>query len=140
MGGIAMIARGVIKHVDRKQQINDFSGLLFGKITPTDIDGVIEYQDKAYVFIEVKYGDADLPYGQKLALQRLVIDTIKSGKKAIIVVVQHEVKDTSESVNVSECKVRCYFHNNEWVYPRKVYSARKLIELFLKAVDNVQIH
>lgn len=140
MGGIAMIARGVIKHVDRKQQINDFSGLLFGKITPTDIDGVIEYQDKAYVFIEVKYGDADLPYGQKLALQRLVIDTIKSGKKSIIVVVQHEVKDTSESVNVSECKVRCYFYNNEWVYPRKVYSTRRLIESFLKAVDNVQIH
>ena len=42
--------RGVIQNRDRKKQIIDFSGLKYGKITPTDIDGLIEYKDKAMMF------------------------------------------------------------------------------------------
>jgi hypothetical protein len=45
----------VIQNVGRKQQINDFSELRFGNITPTDMDGCIECKDKAYIFIEIKY-------------------------------------------------------------------------------------
>ena len=39
-------------------QINDFSGLQYWKVTPTDIDGFVELSDKGYMFYELKYGDA----------------------------------------------------------------------------------
>ena len=65
--------RGSIQFPDRARQLIDFSGLRYNKITPTDIDGFIEYHDEAIVFMEFKYGNAELPYGQKLALERLLL-------------------------------------------------------------------
>jgi len=40
--------RGKIEHRDRARQIRDFSNLRYGNITPTDIDGLIEYQNKCF--------------------------------------------------------------------------------------------
>jgi hypothetical protein len=101
-----MSERGKILYPDRKQQINDFSGLTYNKITPTDLDGVIEYHDKAYVFIEIKYLDAELPYGQKLMLERFVKDINKSGKSAIAIVAEHSIFNTKENIPVATCEVR----------------------------------
>jgi hypothetical protein len=58
--------RGVIQNVGRKQQINDFSELRFGNITPTDMDGCIEYKDKAYIFIFHVPGLKPPPLGGQL--------------------------------------------------------------------------
>ena len=63
--------RGVINHRERARQINDFRNLLYGSITPTDIDGCIEYQNKAYILIEIKYNDALMSRGQELAFTRM---------------------------------------------------------------------
>lgn len=126
--------RGAIEHTARAQQINDFSGLLFGKITPTDIDGLIEYKDKAYVFIEVKYNGKDLPYGQRLAIKRLVDDTSAQGKQAIALIVNHEVGDTNRPVPVAECIVRELYHGKEklWRPPKIPMTTREIIDGFLK--------
>ena len=75
-----MNERGVINNIQRAQQINDFSNLLYGKITPTDIDGMIEYRGKLYIFFEIKYKDKDMPFGQRLALERLVKDLTYANK------------------------------------------------------------
>lgn len=61
---------GQIENRARKQQILDFSGLVFGKITPTDIDGMIEYHGKAFVYYEFKYLNADTKYGQRTAFEQ----------------------------------------------------------------------
>jgi len=47
--------RGVIKYRGRARQIIDFRGLTYGNITPTDIDGLIEYKDKCILLIEIKH-------------------------------------------------------------------------------------
>ena len=47
--------RGAIMHAERAKQLNDFNGLQYGNITPTDIDGVIDYKDRAMVFLEIKF-------------------------------------------------------------------------------------
>lgn len=127
--------RGVIENPARAQQINDFSGLLYGKITPTDIDGLIEYQDKAYVFIEVKYNGKDLPNGQRLAIKRLVDDTSKQGKVAIALVVNHEVADTSASVPVASCAVRELYYSKEkrWRAPHKPVTTKEIVDWFIGA-------
>lgn len=129
--------RGEIRNVARAQQINDFSGLAFGKITPTDLDGVIEYHDKAFVYYEFKYLDADLPYGQRLCLERLVSAAWDAGKKAIALVVEHSVCDTAESVPAAQCKVReLYFKPGDgWRPPKSECTALEITKIFFDYVD-----
>ena len=128
-----MTARGVIVHVKRAKQINDFSGLCYGAITPTDIDGLIEYRDKAYVVIETKYMDIELPHGQKLAIERLIGDISASGKPAIALVAEHHIHDTDACVPVAECPVREYYHTNtlKWQTPKTALTVREMTDLFL---------
>ena len=66
-----MAERGVIQNRGYRQQIADMSGLTFGKITPTDLDAFMDFNNKLFVFVETKYGGAPLPYGQRLAIERL---------------------------------------------------------------------
>lgn len=50
------------------KQLIDFKGCAVdGGMYPTDIDGVIEYKDSKYIIFEVKYGDSEIPIGQRLA-------------------------------------------------------------------------
>lgn len=67
-----------IQNPERMKQLIDFKGLgLDGGIYPTDIDGLIEYHDKEYIIIEVKHGNAKVPVGQRVAMQRMVDDFTK---------------------------------------------------------------
>ena len=63
--------RGEIRERQYAQRLRDFTGLRYGKCTPTDIDGFLEFDDRLFVFIEAKFGASPLSYGQRLALGRL---------------------------------------------------------------------
>lgn len=129
--------RGKIKHTQRAQQINDFSRLNMGyNITPTDIDGLIEYRNEKYVFFEVKYMTAELPYGQRLALERLVIDTAMAGKKSIAIVCEHDVYDTDDEVDVAVANVRevYSYRTKKWTLPVERMTARQVIQMFIEMV------
>lgn len=130
-----MTERGVIENQLRRQQINDFSGLLYGRITPTDIDGVIEYKGKMYIFFEVKYQNKDLPQGQRMAIERLVNDTYKAGKKSVALIITHDVGDTRQSVPVADCYVKELYYCKEkiWRPPKQLITARKFMDTFLQA-------
>ena len=53
-----------INNPDRMKQLIDFKGLeVDGYIYPTDIDGLLEYKDSEYIIFEVKYGNAEAPFG-----------------------------------------------------------------------------
>lgn len=131
-----MSERGQIFAVKRAQQINDFQHLQFGKITPTDLDGCIEYHNKAYIFIEVKYKDKELPYGQRLAIERLVKDTATC-KKSMAIVCEHYVDNTDSEVDVASCRVRELYMSpeNKWRPPKESITVRQLIELFIDLVE-----
>lgn len=111
--------RGVIQNRDRKKQIIDFSGLKYGKITPTDIDGLIEYKDKAMMFFEYKYNNAELPHGQKLALERCVNDIRKAGKIAVAFICEHNVSDCNTDIDASSAIVRDCYYNGKWYHDGK---------------------
>lgn len=136
-----MNERGKIIYPDRKQQINDFSDLIYGKITPTDIDGVIEYKDKAYIFFEIKYMDTKLPFGQKLAIGRLVNDTNNNGKKSIAIVAQHNIFNTKKSIQVAICEVREIYLSDErkWRKPKRNINVKQCIDGFLKQYADIDI-
>lgn len=67
-----MVERGVIRNREYAKQLKDFSGLRYGKITPTDIDGFLDFGDQLFVVVEGKHAGSAIQTGQRLALERLV--------------------------------------------------------------------
>lgn len=63
--------RGVIRNRERASQINDFSGLRWGNITPTDVDAMVEFGGRLFVLMECKTGNVEISTGQRLALMRV---------------------------------------------------------------------
>jgi len=126
--------RGKINHPGRAQQIIDFSGLRYGNITPTDLDGLIEYQDEAYILIEIKYLDALVPYGQNLALERLTDDLERSGKPTLCIVATHDVSRTKDVVNGASAKVRKFRLKGGWCQyaPELGITVKDLSDAFIR--------
>ena len=129
------MTRGVINNIERAKQINSFDGLQYGNITPTDLDGCIEYHNKAYIFIEIKYGDTQLPFGQRLALERLVKDT-GLAKKSIAIIAQHNIKNTDHQIIVKDCIVRELYLWNEkkWRPPNRDMTVKELADTFITKI------
>lgn len=100
--------RGEIQNRQRAQQLRDFSGMRYGNITPTDIDGFIDFGNKVFVFIETKYGDAEFPYGQRLALERLCDASHNGGVASWAIVTRHDtpVENDIDLANTRVCEFR----------------------------------
>lgn len=127
--------RGVIQFRDRARQIINFKNIRFGNITPTDCDGEIEYKNKAWIFFEIKYRDAELPRGQKLALERKVNDMNRAQKSAVCFVAEHYIDDSSVDVNAANCIVREFYLYGTWHCVRdKNYLLGDLINRFINKV------
>lgn len=122
-----------INNPDRMKQLIDFKGLeVDGYIYPTDIDGLLEYKDSEYIIFEVKYGNAEVPFGQKLAIQRMVDDFTKIGKQAVAFVCEHTVRDTDKPVVAAWCKVREIYYGGEkqWRAPDADITVREAVNSF----------
>lgn len=103
-----------IQNRSRARQIIDFSGIKYGNITPTDIDGGFEKQNEVFVFFEMKYGDAEMPTGQKLFLTRLVDICDTAGKKAVLFLCHHNVWNTEKDVIAAESTVTDIYFRGRW--------------------------
>lgn len=108
--------RGVIRNRAHAAQIRDFSGLRYGKVTPTDIDAYVEFGGRLFVFVEAKYGTALLPYGQQLAIERLV-DAIHNppDRYAIAMVVSHNTQ--GDDVSYADARVQRFRWGGKWHVP-----------------------
>lgn len=109
--------RGKIRNPEQAMKVRDFSGLRWGKITPTDVDGFVEFANTLFVFIEGKFGGSAMPYGQRLALERLCDachDEIRK-KYGIAFVVAH---DGSDSFDYAAGPVVQYRWRGKWVEPK----------------------
>lgn len=128
-----------IKFPARMKQLISFTGMTIENkhnLYPTDIDGLIEYHDKGYVFFEVKHRDAAMPYGQRLALQRMVEDAARVGKTSIAIVCEHTVDDPCIPVTVATCRVREIYYSKEhrWRAPKfSAMTVRQAVDGFLYA-------
>ena len=134
--------RGKIYNRDRSKQTYDFSGLCFGNITPTDIDMLIEYKNRAYVILEIKYGDAKLPAGQDLALTRLTDDLEHSGKSTLCIIASHETSNCNEDIDTAKTVVRSYRYKGHWWRDWGVsITSKELIDFFFQdtAIDSYKL-
>jgi hypothetical protein len=127
--------RGDIKHRDRAKQINSFAGLIRRRnITPTDVDGLIEYNGNVFIMLEGKYGDAELPKGQRMALENLANAILDGKKKVVIIVYRHYIQNSNQDVIVSEQFVSDVYFDKKW---KKIdgYNVLQTIERFENYCD-----
>lgn len=121
--------RGVIRNRQYAAQIRDYSGLRYGNVTPTDIDGFVEFGDRVFVFIELKHKGAPLPHGQRLALARITDAIGETGRKSILLVAEH---NTSGDIETSQCRVVEYRYQKQWLRPYKEITIRECIDVILQ--------
>lgn len=126
--------RGVIRNREFATRIKDFSGLRFGAITPTDIDGFIDFQNKAFVFIEIKYGYHYLLYGQSLALKRLCDACQKAGIETLLLIGNY---CQPGDIDVARLHVTRLYRNNIWREPRHPITIRRAVDQFLRNPSSI---
>lgn len=126
--------RGEIENRARATQVRDFTGLRWGKITPTDVDGFIEFRDKLFVFIEIKLVDWSLPDGQKRALGNAcdAIANKTAGRTAVVLVVEHDTPIGTD-IDVASCVVREFRMQEKWREPlHSPLTCREAVDILLK--------
>lgn len=103
-----MTEQGVIHSPDRARQLILFEGcnVKNTKITPTDIDALIEYHDKTWILIEVKTDGKQVDQGQETMIRRFIADSAKAGKQSIYIIADHTITNPPEDIYLKDCIVR----------------------------------
>ena len=101
---------GLIRNSKQTTQAIDFDGIKTGKIHPSDIDAVLEFDNKALILIEVKRKGNDLPLGQRMLLERIV-DKWEVG---IVLKVEHQCYDTDVDIPLKDCIVTGVYYKGKW--------------------------
>lgn len=101
----------LIRNKKRVRQVIDFTGVSRGKIHPSDIDAVLEFDNEAVIFIEAKFGASPIPTGQRLLLERLTDSWYND--KSVTLHVTHTGGD-GDSIPLADCRVRFYYHQGRW--------------------------
>lgn len=129
---------GVIRHRTRSLQVNDFRNLRYGKITPTDIDGVLEFNGKLFIFIEAKFIGTPIGRGQELFLERITDSlTFKPQRFAYAIIADHH-HPSDEDVDFSNMTVRTIRQNGRWKPPmQRGLTVRQAIDRMVSAVENI---
>jgi hypothetical protein len=134
-----MTERGRIRSAARALVERDFSGLRWGKITPTDIDGFIEFGDRLFVFVESKFNGAALPHGQRLALERLC-DACHQPPRRIAAVIIADQMEQSDLVDYAKLRVRAYRYGGTWRNPlRADMTCKEAIDRLYAMSNRAQI-
>lgn len=123
--------RGVIYNRAYASQLRDFSGLRWGNITPTDIDGLVDFGAKAFVVLEIKHRGGNMPLGQRIAMERLIDNLALSGVDAIGLVAEH---NTNGDIDCANCIVTEFRWRQCWYQDERQKTVRAAIEGFLKTV------
>lgn len=125
---------GVFKSRDNAKQLIVFSGMTFGNIAPTDVDALIEYRNKAYIVFECKYATADLPFGQRLALTRMVDALQSAGKEAVLMICEHTVEAHNDVV-LGDTIVRSIYYHRQFHQMPPETTTKEMTERFINYVE-----
>lgn len=133
-----MVERGVYQNANRGRQLLRFDGFRYGSITPTDIDGVIDYHNFVWVLFEAKLVGKDVPCGQRMALERFIQNVRRARKHGIAMIVEHNVADCDADIFLKECMVREVYttENEQWRPPRWAINAKGMADAYINYFAN----
>jgi len=104
----------MIRNREHMRSIVNFDNMTFGKITPMDLDAFMEFNNKLYIFIETKYLDAQMPFGQQLALERFCDMCYETGKQSFVFLTSHVDHD---EIDLGNSLVSKYRWKKQWHEP-----------------------
>lgn len=123
--------RGVIQNKARAKQLNSFKDLIrMRNITPTDIDGLFDYNGRAFVYLEGKMKGKTLEQGQKMALENVVLSHWKAGHPSMALLFWHDTPLDCEvpvawmfvkmifTVKPIPCLTRNKWNETYWYFPQ----------------------
>lgn len=126
-----MLLRGQIYNREKANMQNDFSGVRFrGNITPTDIDGFIDFGNDGFVFLETKGYGAYMTLGQRKALERLCKAAEGAGIPSIAIKSIH-YNVPPEDIDVANSMVHEYWYDGRWKREKSGRTVKQLIDVFL---------
>lgn len=102
----------LIRNSNQVKQAIDFSGIQNGRIHPSDIDAVLEFDNEALILIEVKREGNTIPTGQRLLLERLCNSW--RTEKSIVLFVTHSFTDDKKDIPLKECCVSGAYYDMKW--------------------------
>lgn len=127
------------RHGPASRQRISFEGLRWGTIGPTDIDLVVDFGGRGWIFGEVKHEHArehahpgrpgrpgKLPTGQALLLERLV-DLARPAAVAVLLV--HDYPPEVDVV-AADCVVASYYYTSTWYVPGRPVAFREFVGRF----------
>lgn len=120
--------RGKMYNESAFKQGQDFSGLRWNKITPTDVDGLVDFGNESWIIFELKKKGKEMPFGQRLAYERLTDDLAKA-KPTIFFLAEHTTPD-NEPIDAENATVIEYRLNKKWNKTINGNSLKKAIDLF----------
>tara|TARA_B100001063_G_C16538632_1_gene440110 strand:+ start:107 stop:496 length:390 start_codon:yes stop_codon:yes gene_type:complete len=107
----------LIRNSKQVKQSIDFSGIENGKIHPSDIDAVLEFDNEVLILIEVKRQGNIIPTGQRLLLER-ICDSWHT-EKSIVLKVIHNFNNDDLDIPLRLCNLEKYYYNKKWDYKSK---------------------
>ena len=123
-------------HRTRAKQLISFEGMSYERgITPTDIDGMIDFGGKGLVLIELKYDLTEIKTGQRLAIENLIDTFEKTGKKALGIVAMHRITDCETDVVMAKCEVVELRYNFKWWPCWGTDTVKEIIDRWRKKVS-----
>lgn len=125
--------KNVIRSHKNMSQVIDFSNMRFGNIMPTDIDGLIEYRDMGFMLYEVKYDGAEMPFGQRLALERLT-DALQMCRPTLLMLCSH-LQAEGQDIDLSNTIVEEYRYKGGWHVPAAPTRAYTMTREFIRRLD-----
>ena len=124
---------GVYQSFTRGRQLLRFDGFKYGTITPTDIDGMIDYHNSVLVLFEAKLAGKDVPTGQRVALERLIQDAARANKHGIAMIIEHNINDFRRDVYATDCTVREVYttEKRRWRPPKWHITAKEMTDCYI---------
>ena len=111
-----------------------YGGMKFGKCMPTDIDAALEFGGKTLILYELKYGDAQIPKGQLLLLQRIVDAWSTDGKQAVLFICRHKTP-SEQDVMLTDAIVSEVYYQGKMKKPKGNKTAKQLTDDFLRFAE-----
>ena len=102
----------LIRNTKQVKQSIDFTGVESGKIHPTDIDVVLEFDNEVLILMEVKRKNNEIPIGQKLVLERIANSWHTD--KSVVLYVTHDFKNDDKDIPLNQCNVDSIYMNGTW--------------------------
>jgi hypothetical protein len=119
-----------ITSLKRFQQQICYGNLRFERgIMPTDIDLYVEFEGKEFVVGEFKKRGASMPYGQELALTRLLKQLACDTQKHILAFVAEHSAPSDQHIDAASCYVAKVWRNQDpkWSSPSIPITVKDLI-------------